>query len=52
MINSEIIKIPKINNFDNVYVEAELANLGFNIVRWAVVEVGEYDIAISFSYFV
>ena len=49
MIKSEIVKIKKINNFDNKYVEQELSKKYKSIVRWAIVEIGEC-LNISVSY--
>ena len=50
MIKSDIIKIKKINNFDDIYIENELDKRGINPVRWAIVEVLDNDICISVSY--
>ena len=50
MIKSDIIKIEKIDNFDNNYVERELAKKFANVVRWAIVEVTEKDLTVSISY--
>ncbi len=50
MIKSAVVKIKKVNNFDNSYIEDELAKLYRDIVRWAVVDVDEADISISVSY--
>ena len=43
-IKSDIIKIEKIDNFDNNYVERELAKNFANVIRWAIVEVSEKDL--------
>lgn len=50
MIKSDIIKIEKIDNFDNNYVERELAKNFVNVIRWAIVEVSEKDLTVSISY--
>lgn len=50
MIKSDIIKIEKIDNFDNNYVERELAKNSANVIRWAIVEVTEKDLTVSISY--
>ena len=50
MIKSAVVKINKINNFDNCYIESELRKLYRDIVRWAVIDVSETDISISVSY--
>ncbi len=50
MIKSAVVKINKINNFDNCYIESELRKLYRDIVRWAVIDVDDADISISVSY--
>ena len=50
MIKSDIIKIEKIDNFDNNYVERELAKNFTNVIRWAIVDVTEKDLTVSISY--
>ena len=49
MIKSDIVKIKKINNFDNLYIEQELAKLYNSLIRWAVVKI-DNEIEISVSY--
>ena len=49
MIESGIVKIKKIENFDNLYIEYELSKLYKSIVRWSVVDVNE-NIIVSVSY--
>lgn len=50
MIKSEIIKINKIDNFDNVYIENSLKSKKIDPVRWAIVDVNEDFILVSVSY--
>jgi len=47
---SDIIEIPKIEDFDNYYIEDELSKRGIDPIRWAIVEVSEKLILISVSY--
>ena len=49
MIKSDIVKIPRIENFDNDYVEQELAKLFLSVIRWAIVDIQENDLVISVS---
>jgi len=49
MIKSDIVKINKISNFDDIYIEKELSKKYSEIIRWAVVEVNETDIVLSVS---
>lgn len=50
MIKSKNIKIKKIENFDNLYIEQELKLMGFDVVRWAVIAVDEGYLTVSISY--
>jgi hypothetical protein len=50
MIKSDTVKIKKIKNFDNLYIEQELKKLGFDVVRWAVIEVDDEFLTVSISY--
>ena len=49
-ITTSNVKIPKIENFDNEYIENYLANLGYDLVRWAITYIDENEITISVSY--
>lgn len=50
MIMSDTVKIKKIADFDNEYIEAELVKLAKNPVRWAVVDVDADFLTVSVSY--
>ena len=50
MIKSDIIKIPRIENFDNDYIENELSKKFAVVIRWAVVDVEENELVVSVSY--
>lgn len=52
MIKSKIVKINKIENFDNSYIEKELLKRFKDFVRWAVVDISEKDIVISVSFII
>ena len=49
MIKSETLKLKRIDNFDNLYIEQELSKLYKSVIRWAIVDIGE-DITVSVSY--
>ena len=49
MISSDIIKIKKIEKFDNTHIEQELSKKYKSIIRWAIVDIGE-EITVSVSY--
>ena len=50
MIKSDILKIKKIENFDNIYIEQELSSKYNSIIRWAIVEIQGNNLIISVSY--
>lgn len=50
MIKSDVIKIKKIENFDNIYIEQELSNMFNSVIRWAIVDIQGNDIVMSVSY--
>lgn len=50
MIVSEILKIKKVENFDNIYIENELAKVDKIPVRWAIVDMSQDYITVSVSY--
>ena len=49
-ITTASIKIPKIENLDNEYIENYLTKSGYSFVRWAITDVDENEITISVSY--
>ena len=44
------VKIPKIQNLDSEYIENYLKNSGYDVIRWAITDVGENEITVSVSY--
>ncbi len=50
MIKSDTIRITKVDNFDDEYIEKQLINTYSNIVRWAIIDLNEKDIVVSVSY--
>ncbi len=50
MIKSDTITINKTDNFDDVYIEKQLASQFSNIIRWAVIDVSDSEITVSVSY--
>ena len=49
MIKSDIIKIKKVENFDNLYIEGELSKVYKSIIRWAITDIND-EITVSVSY--
>lgn len=50
MIKSDILKIKKIENFDNIYIEQELSSKYNSVIRWAIVEITDNELIISVSF--
>lgn len=50
MIKSGIIKIKKIKDFDNLYIEKELIKLNKNPIRWAIIDITADFLVVSVSY--
>lgn len=50
MIVSEIVKIKKIENFDNIYIENELSKIDKTPVRWAIIDISKDFLSVSVSY--
>ncbi len=47
MIKSEIVKIKKLENFDNIYIEKELCKLNKAPLRWAITDIKDDYLIIS-----
>ena len=45
------IKIKKINNLTSQYIEEELANRDYNVLRWAIIGVEDNKLVVSASIF-
>ena len=41
MIYSKDVKIKIIDNLNSEYIETELKNMGFDVLRWAITEIDE-----------
>ena len=50
MITSKEVIIPVIDNLTSEYIESELENLGFDVLRWSItrVDCGSYIINVSY----
>ena len=49
-ITSTNVKIPQVEDFDTEYIENYLKNRGYDLIRWAITDVGENEITVSVSY--
>ena len=52
MIKSEVVKIKKIKDFDNLYIEQELIKLNKNPIRWAIIDITSDNLIVSVSYII
>lgn len=50
MIESEVVKIKKMKDFDNLYIENELIKLKKEPIRWAIIDVTTDFFIVSVSY--
>lgn len=50
MIKSEIVKIKKLENLDNIYIEKELCKLNKKPLRWAITDIQKDNLVVSVSY--
>lgn len=49
-ITTANIKIPKIKDFDNEYIENYLKKSGYDVIRWAITDISNSEINVSFSF--
>ena len=49
-IDSKIVKIPNTGNPTTEYVESELAKIGINPLRWAIVKISKDKFTINCAY--
>lgn len=52
MIKSEVVKIKKIKDFDNLYIENELNKLNKEPIRWAIIDITSDYLVVSVSYII
>lgn len=49
MITTKNIELEKPNDFDNLWIEKELSKLGYDVIRWAIIDVTDTKIIILTS---
>ena len=47
MITTQTIKIKKPSNFEDLWIENQLAD--YNVIRWAIIDVTETELTLSVS---
>lgn len=50
MITTQTIKLKKPNDFDNLRIEKQLSNMGFNVIRWAIIDITDTELILSVSH--
>lgn len=50
MITTKTIKLNRPDEFDNLWIENKLSELGFDVIRWAIVDINESNIILSVSH--
>lgn len=50
MITTQTVKLKKPNEFDNLRIEKQLSDMGFNVIRWAIIDVTETELTLSVSH--
>lgn len=49
MITTQTVKLKKPNDFDNLWIEKELSKLGYDIIRWAIINITDKEIITTIS---
>ena len=49
MITTKNIELGKPNDFDNLWIEKELSKLGYDIIRWAIINITDKEIITTIS---
>ena len=50
MITTQTVKLKKPNEFDNLWIEKQLSASGYNVIRWAIIDVTETELTLSVSH--
>lgn len=51
MITTQTVKLlKKPNEFDNLRIEKQLSDMGFNVIRWAIIDITETELILSVSH--
>ncbi len=46
MITTKTIKLKKPNEFDNLWIEKTLSELGYEVIRWAIIDITATEITL------
>lgn len=49
MITTQTVKLKKPNDFDNLWIEKQLSDMGFNVIRWAIIDITDKEIITTIS---
>ena len=50
MITTQTVKLKKPDDFDNLRIEKQLSDMGFNVIRWAIIDITETELTLSVSH--
>ena len=50
MITTQTVKLKKPNEFDNLRIEKQLSDMGFNVIRWAIIDITDTELILSVSH--
>ena len=50
MITTKTIQLNKPENFDNIWIEQALIQQGFQVVRWAIIDITNSQLILTISY--
>lgn len=50
MITTQTVKLKKPNDFDNLRIEKQLSDMGFNVIRWAIIDVTGTELTLIVSH--
>lgn len=49
MISTKTVKLTKINDYSAQLIEAELKNMGFDVLRWAITDISDKEIILNIA---
>ena len=50
MITTQTVKLKKPGEFDNLRIEKQLSDMGFNVIRWAIIDITDTELILSVSH--
>lgn len=50
MITTATVKLKKPKELDNLWIENELSEMGYNVVRWAIIDICDEELVLTVSH--